>query len=133
MTEKRFAIKNSAIVENGYFIDDANKKHSFPTTRDKSNLIMYEKALNEQHETIQQLQDKDIITSPQRHSKTATQDFLKRYTELLQYEDKVKETLQSFIETIETMKKMKGANKLVLNSYIDLIKHIADELGVELE
>ena len=85
--------------------------------------------LNEQHETIQQLQDKDIIIAPQRHSKTATQDFLKRYTELLQYEDKVKETLQKHYNHFKKL----GYQKYDIHDEKRLLKQIADELGVDLE
>ena len=53
--------------------------------------------LNELHEENQRLQlelDKDILFTPSRHSKTVRMDFLERYTELLNYETKVKEALQ---------------------------------------
>ena len=57
MTEnKRYDIKPSKIIENGFCIQDDEKEHSFPTVDDKSHLIMYEKALNEQDERIKQLQ-----------------------------------------------------------------------------
>lgn len=47
MTEKRFNIVPSNVVEDGKFIQDNKKEHSFPTTKDASTLVMYEKALNE--------------------------------------------------------------------------------------
>ena len=55
MTEKRFNIVQSEIVEDGKFIQDNNKKYSFPTTKDSSSLIMYEKALNELSDENEQL------------------------------------------------------------------------------
>ena len=57
MTEnKRYNIKPSKIIENGFCIQDNEKEHSFPTTDDKSHLIMYEKALNEQDNRIKELE-----------------------------------------------------------------------------
>lgn len=57
MTEnKRYNIKPSKIIEDGFCIQDDEREHSFPTVDDKSHLIMYEKALNEQDERIKQLQ-----------------------------------------------------------------------------
>ena len=47
MSEKRFNIVPSNVVEDGKFIQDNKKEHSFPTTKDTSTLVMYEKALNE--------------------------------------------------------------------------------------
>lgn len=52
---KRYNIKPSKIIEGGFCIQDDEKKHSFPTIDDKSHLIMYEKALNEQEKIIQEL------------------------------------------------------------------------------
>lgn len=61
MTEnKRYNIKPSKIIEDGFCIQDDEKEYSFPTIDDKSHLIMYEKALNEQDERIRELlQDND--------------------------------------------------------------------------
>lgn len=57
MTEnKRYNIKPSKIIEDGFCIQDDEREHSFPTVDDKSHLIMYEKALNEQDNRIKQLQ-----------------------------------------------------------------------------
>ena len=53
---KRYNIKPSKIIENGFCIQDDERKHSFPTTDDKSHLIMYEKALNEQNNRIKELE-----------------------------------------------------------------------------
>lgn len=50
MTIKRFTIQNSAIVQDGYFIKDEMGSFSFPTTTDGSDLIMYQKVLNELYE-----------------------------------------------------------------------------------
>ena len=52
---KRFKIVDSNIIEGGKFIKDNNLKYSFPTIKDASTLVMYEKVLNEQEETIQEL------------------------------------------------------------------------------
>lgn len=55
MTEnKRYNIKPSNIVEDAFYIKDDEREHSFPTVDDKSHLIMYEKALNEQEERIKE-------------------------------------------------------------------------------
>lgn len=57
MTEnKRYNIKPSNIVEDAFYIKDDKREHSFPTVDDKSHLIMYEKALNEQDERINELE-----------------------------------------------------------------------------
>ena len=56
MTNKRYNIKPSNIVEDGFCIQDDEKEHSFPTVDDKSHLIMYEKALNEQNNRIKELE-----------------------------------------------------------------------------
>lgn len=55
MTAKRFMIEKSSIVEDGFFICDNTGKFSFPTTRDKSELIMYVKHLNELNNENEQL------------------------------------------------------------------------------
>lgn len=47
MNDKRFTIKKSNRVEDGKFIDDSTGKLVFPTTKDASDLVMYEKGLNE--------------------------------------------------------------------------------------
>ena len=60
MTEnKRYNIKPSNIVEDAFYIKDDEKEHSFPTVDDKSNLIMYEKALNEQNNRIKELESEN--------------------------------------------------------------------------
>lgn len=60
MTEnKRYNIKPSKIIENGFCIQDDRREHSFPTTGDKSHLIMYEKALNEQNNRIKELESEN--------------------------------------------------------------------------
>lgn len=57
MTEnKRYNIKPSNIVEDAFYIKDDEREHSFPTVDDKSHLIMYEKALNEQDNRIKELE-----------------------------------------------------------------------------
>ncbi len=55
MTEKRFTINNSNIVQDGYFIKDNVGNFSFPTTIDGSDLIMYHKALNKLNDENEQL------------------------------------------------------------------------------
>lgn len=50
---KRFKIVNSNIIEDGKFIKDKNLKYSFPTTKDVTSLIMYEKVLNDLDEQNQ--------------------------------------------------------------------------------
>lgn len=56
---KRYNIKPSKIIENGFCIQDDEKEHSFPTVDDKSHLIMYEKALNEQNNKIKELKSEN--------------------------------------------------------------------------
>ena len=53
---KRYNIKPSKIIENGFCIQDDRREHSFPTVDDKSHLIMYEKALNEQNNRLKELE-----------------------------------------------------------------------------
>ena len=59
MTKKRYNIKPSKIIENGFYIQDDEREHSFPTVDDKSHLIMYEKALNEQNNRIKELESEN--------------------------------------------------------------------------
>ena len=60
MTEnKRYNIKPSKITEDGFCIQDDEREHSFPTVDDKSHLIMYEKALNEQNNRIKELESEN--------------------------------------------------------------------------
>lgn len=60
MTEnKRYNIKPSNIVEDGFYIQDDEKEHSFLTTDDKNHLIMYEKVLNEQNNRIKELESEN--------------------------------------------------------------------------
>ena len=76
-----------------------------------------EDLLNEQNETIQALiEDKNEL-----------QDYMARR------DDKVKKTLQEFYDATKQLKTVKGTNQLVLTGYLDLIKDIANELGVDLE
>ncbi len=56
---KRYNIKPSNIVEDAFYIKDDEREHSFPTVDDKSHLIMYEKALNEQDEQIKELESEN--------------------------------------------------------------------------
>ena len=59
MTKKRYNIKPSKIIENSFYIQDDEREHSFPTVDDKSHLIMYEKALNEQNNRIKELESEN--------------------------------------------------------------------------
>lgn len=59
MSEKRFNIVSSEIVEGGKFIQDNDKEHSFPTTKDSASLIMYEKALNKLYDENEQLKQEN--------------------------------------------------------------------------
>ena len=95
MTEnKRYNIKPSKIIEDGFCIQDDEREHSFPTVDDKSNLIMYEKALNEQEETINELKQRN-----QRQY-----DRLKELTELM-YE-KQWEKLENMVEEWEKQEEL---------------------------
>ena len=90
--------------------------------------------LNEQNKTIQSLNEEiEIIEEELKQERTAYSRCHKDRTELFGYKQKVKGSLTKFHREYKTMKQMLGANKLVLDKYIDLIKEIADELGVELE
>ena len=79
--------------------------------------------------------DVDYIEITDNYSQT--KDNVKFIVELLnnlhdenkEYKQRVKETLQTFYNTT---KQLKG-EKLLIIGYLDLIKHIADELGVDLE
>ena len=53
---KRYNIIKSKIIENAFNIQDNKRKYSFPSTKDASTLIIYEKALNEQDERIKELE-----------------------------------------------------------------------------
>lgn len=56
MSEKRFNIRKSHILKNGWFIEDNLKKFTFPTLKgDKGWLISYCKALNKLFEDNKQL------------------------------------------------------------------------------
>ena len=59
MTEKRFKITKSKLVENAYVIEDEKKQFTFPTlVGDNRGLIAYEKALNELSEENEKLKKK---------------------------------------------------------------------------
>ena len=54
MTEKRFVIKPSSIVTDGFVIIDKEKKYTFPVLESTLN-YMFNKALNELYEENQEL------------------------------------------------------------------------------
>lgn len=70
MTEKRFKITKSKLVQNAHVIEDGKKQFTFPTlVGDNRGLIGYEKALNELSEENEQLKqsfDKSLLN----HTKT---------------------------------------------------------------
>ena len=53
MTEKRFAIKDSSLVEGAKVIVDNKGKYTFPITKDESTLVVYEKILVKQDMMIE--------------------------------------------------------------------------------
>ena len=55
MTEKRFEIIKSAIIDGARVIKDNEKKYTFATTFETATLINYRKALNELYEENEQL------------------------------------------------------------------------------
>ena len=56
MNEKRFNIRKSHVIKNGWFIEDSLKKFTFPTSKgDKGWLTSYCKALNKLFEDKKQL------------------------------------------------------------------------------
>ncbi len=56
MNEKRFNIRKSHVMKNGWFIEDSLKKFTFPTSKgDKGWLTSYCKALNKLFEDKEQL------------------------------------------------------------------------------
>ena len=57
--DKRYNINPSNIVEDGFYILDDEREHSFPTVDDKSHIIMYEKVLNEQNNRIKELESEN--------------------------------------------------------------------------
>ena len=76
---------------------------------------------------------KDVIKRIEYSNDLKERHMHKAQMDYLQYKQKVKGSLTKFHREYKTMRQMLGANKLVLDKYIDLIKEIADELGVELE
>lgn len=93
--------------------------------------------LHEENQRLQLELDKDILFNPSRHSKSVRMDFLERYSELVNYETKVKETLQGHYDFARNKKKNCKENDLIcFHCYRVLkasIEEIADELGVDLE
>ena len=59
MTDKRFVIKPSAIVTDGFVIIDKEKKYTFPVLDSTLN-YMFCKALNELHEENENLKDVNV-------------------------------------------------------------------------
>ena len=117
MTAKRFTVDDG--LENVLCWEINDKENENMTCGECAKL------LNELHEENQRLQlelDKDILFTPSRHSKTVRMDFLERYTELVNYETKVKETLQDYKGRYSEMEYCYG-----------LIGQIAKRLGVDLE
>lgn len=55
MTEKRFEIKKSTIIDGARVIKDNEKKYTFATTFETATLINYRKALNELNDENNQL------------------------------------------------------------------------------
>lgn len=53
MTEKRFVIKDSSLVEGAKVIVDNKGKYTFPITKDESTLVVYEKILVKQDMMIE--------------------------------------------------------------------------------
>ena len=84
MSEKRFMIEKSSIVEDGFFIYDNTGKFSFPTTKGKSKLIMYAKQLNELNDETEQLKSvnqelSNIISAIEKGSCRSIDSFLDDY------------------------------------------------------
>ena len=50
----------------------------------------------------------------------------------LLHQQQTKETLQKYLESVILLKKVPGANNLVLTGYIDLIHNIANDLNITL-
>jgi len=101
-----------------------------PMFYDNKEVIDYDDVvdcLNEQHETIQEKQH--TINEMAKTIRIYDGGYIglnKRHSE---YKQKVEDTLKTFYDTT---KQLKG-NKLIIAGYLDLINHIADELGVELK
>ena len=135
MTAKRFWLVPLDYYGEQRFVRDNNQIGE----KSLSNEEVVE-CLNHLHEENIRLQselDKDILFSPSRHSKTVRMDFLERYTELVNYETKVKETLQGHYDFAKNKKSNCELNDLVcFHTYRVLkatIKEITDEMGVDLE
>ncbi len=58
MTEKRFEIIKSAIIDGARVIKDNEKKYTFATTFETATLVNYRKALNELNDENEQLKKK---------------------------------------------------------------------------
>ena len=99
MKKKRFNIVSSKIVEDGKFIQDNNKKYSFPTTRYSSSLVMYEKALNELSDENEQL--KNMI----RHDYEERKKVINNYCDKIKKIEKENEELKK--ENQELKRKLK--------------------------
>ena len=80
MSEKRFNIVPSNVVEDGKFIQDNKKEHSFPTTKDTSTLVMYEKALNELATKCSQLEkENEQLKKEKEEIKSKAENFVELY------------------------------------------------------
>lgn len=92
MTEnKRYNIKPSNIVEDAFYIKDDEREHSFPTVDDKSHLIMYEKALNEQEKVLNKLAEEN---KQLKQINSNLQDFRNFITERNIFNEKQRKELQ---------------------------------------
>ena len=78
MTEKRFEIIKSAIIDGARVIKDNENKYTFATTFETATLINYRKALNELNDKNEQL--KNHIQELQNHLKRLENENIQTYT-----------------------------------------------------
>lgn len=112
----RFTIKDSAIVQDGYFIKDEENTYTFPTTTDGSHLLMYRKALNELNWSKQLLETQILhIKEDKQYYKTKCGSLEE---ELLNLRDKHRELKKQVNDTtvaveVETCKVMEKVFELI--------------------
>ena len=83
MTEKRFKITKSKLVENAYVIEDKKKQFTFPTlVGDNRGLIAYEKSLNKLSEENEQL--KQTISEVKNDEKQLSISFMDYKMQLIE-------------------------------------------------
>ena len=128
MTEKRFKITKSKLVENAYVIEDKKKQFTFPTlVGDNRGLIAYEKSLNKLSEENEQL--KQTISEVKNDEKQLSISFMDYKMQLI-------EVLQQNYNYAYSQRQKNLDKSIVAKTYEVLAQtvwHIAETMNVDIE